>query len=278
MKVYGLKFEELQLIKSLLQKHFGDTADVKVYLYGSRANGKYKTYSDIDIAIKSKSKNLNQKISLLREEWDNSTLPYKADITLWNELYKPYLPKIRKEKIPFWQPEEKQFHPWRICPYGQHWVIRHQRKRVASKIQDVDGHCRKNPSGKDVLDGDEIDLISKSTQFLNVKEKPKPYQGKEKIKNPDEFDALIAGWCKYWNDIFQPEIPIEPNLVKALMESESSFNRNAKASNKPTIGIARGLIQLTEETVRILKDRKGEIKDHYIDITYDELFEPSKKY
>lgn len=64
--------------------------------------------------------------------------------------------------------------------------------------------------------------------------------------------------------------------MKALIESESRFNPMAMAPNKKPAGPARGLVQLTEQTIKILKDHKGEITDHYVDISNEELFEPEK--
>ena len=276
MKTFGLKLQEILDIKRLFQNFFGDLSDAKIYLFGSRATGKNKEFSDIDIAVNSKTKDLSKRISLFNEAWEGSKLPYKIDFTPWKDIYKPYLPQIKKEKTIFWQPDEKQLHPWRACPYGQHWVIRHPRYPVGRQLQDVDGHCRKNPSGKDRLTGDEIELISNLSPFKDSKNLPLPYTGKTKIKNAEDYDILIAGWCTYWNDIFKLDILIEPNFIKALMESESTFKPKAFAKNKKAIGIARGLIQITEATLRILKDRKGEIKDHYIDIDKEELFTPSK--
>ncbi|MBC7428069.1 MAG: nucleotidyltransferase domain-containing protein [Bacteriovorax sp.] len=277
MKSFGLRPEELQEIKQILQKTFGDLEDAKVYLFGSRATGKHKEYSDIDLAINSKSKELSKKISLFNEEWEKSKLPYKVDLTSWKDIYKSYLPKIRKEKFTLWRPEDKALHPWRVCPYGESWVKRHPRKPKIGHVQDVDGHCRKNSSKKDILFGDEINSISKTLPFISVKPLPCPYVGNESLSNPNEYDVIIAGWCNYWNDIFKPDVLIEPGFVKALIESESRFNPKAFANNKQKkIGMARGLIQLTEQTFRILKNRKGEIKDHYIDLKKDELFEPEK--
>ena len=40
----------------------------------------------------------------------------------------------------------------------------------------------------------------------------------------NKYDVLIRGWVRYWNEIFQPKNPLDPNLVKALMATESSFN------------------------------------------------------
>jgi hypothetical protein len=146
---------------------------------------------------------------------------------------------------------------------------------MVRQIQDVDGHCRKNQSGKDKLKGDEISFISKLPIFQNTLPLPCAYKGKPDIRNANEFDVLIAGWCKYWNDIFKPQSPIEPNFVKALIESETHFKPKTKTPNKSKrIGSARGLIQITEETWRILKNTKGEIKDFYVDVSKDELFEP----
>lgn len=275
MKLYGLQTSEIQEIKNLLQNFFGDLEDAKAYIFGSRSKGTHQQYSDIDIAIKSKSLDVSKKIALFKEAWEKSKLPYKIDITTWKDLYTPYLPEIQKTKKEFWKPDNKIVHPWRACPYGEHWVVRHPRLPVGRNNQDVDGHCRKNPSGKDRLEGNEINFISETSFFQEAKPLPLPYNGKEKIKNADEFDVLIAGWCKYWNDVLKPDKLIEPNFIKALMESESRFDPSAMAKNKK-VGSARGLIQLTEETWKILKNRKGEIKDHYIDLDKNELFEPSK--
>lgn len=276
MRSFGLTSLELNEVKKLFQQFFGDVSDAKIYLFGSRAKGTHKPYSDIDLVIKTKSKDINNKIPLFIEAWEKSNLPYKVDFSKWDDLYQKYLPQIKKEKISFWTPEERSIHPWRICPYGKHWVKEHLRHQINKKTQDVDGHCRRNPLGRDRLTGDEIEYISRSQLFLNVKNLPKKYAGPLKINTADEYDQLIAGWCTYWNDIFKPDISIDSNFVKALMESESHFDKNSTANNKKEIGKARGLIQLTEQTLRILKDRKGEIKDHYIDIAKEDLYDPSK--
>ena len=59
---YGLKTDEIHLIKELLRKYFGDISDVKVVIFGSRAKDNYKPYSDIDLAIQTKDKNISKRI------------------------------------------------------------------------------------------------------------------------------------------------------------------------------------------------------------------------
>lgn len=275
MRSYGLKPNEIETIKKLLNESFGDLKDVKVFLFGSRAKGDHKLFSDIDLAIKSKSPELSKKIARFKEEVEESKLPYKFDVSSWDELYEKYLPEIKKTKTNFWDSGQKMLHLWRVCPYGQHWVVRHPRFPVGRQLQDVDGHCRKNPSGKDSFDADEIELISKLPDFNSVSNRPNPYSGKHKIKNADDFDYLISGWTQYWNDIFKSDSLLEPNFVKALIESESKFNPNAEAPNKKSVGPARGAIQITEQTLRILRDRKGELKDHFIDLKKEDLFVPA---
>lgn len=274
MRTYGLKIEELEEIKSLIQKYFSKIDDCKVYLFGSRANGLHKPFSDIDLAIKSNSKKLSSQISLFLEGWEQSKIPYKVDISDWKELFKPYLPQINKEKILLWSTNQEKL-PMRVCPYGESWVRRHDRMSKNGKLEDVDGHCRKNRGGKDVLYSDEIRFISSTKAFLFSNTKICPYRGNEHILMPNQYDQLIVGWCNYWNQIFNPKILIDPNFVKALIFSESRFDSKSFNKNSKKIGLARGLVQITESTLKILKDRKGEIKDHYIDLKKEDLFDPS---
>ena len=168
MRSFGFTPEELKSIKNLFQKHFGDLPDAKIYLFGSRSKGTHKKYSDVDLAVKTKAKEISKRIALFKASWEETKIPYKVDITSWKDIYKPYLQDIRKTKKIIWTPEDKELHPWRVCPYGEHWVVRHPRYPVGRQIQDVDGHCRKNPSGKDRLKGDEIELISRISFSLSL--------------------------------------------------------------------------------------------------------------
>lgn len=98
--------------------------------------------------------------------------------------------------------------------------------------------------------------------------------GQRTKKTPDKIHDLIAGWTQYWNDVLQPETPLDPNTVKALMASESSFNPK-KLANRRNQNSARGLLQITNETRKILGDEKGELKDHFITVTREDLNNPS---
>lgn len=168
-------------------------------------------------------------------------------------------------------------HNWRLCPVGEHWVTTHPLHIPPSQTHPEGstatrrGHCAKNPSGKDQLYPDEIGEISKQ-QFSQVKEKPCSLNLGFK-KNGAAFDDFIAGWTQYWNDVLQPKVPLDPNTVKALIASESGFNPKILA-NKKNQNSARGLMQITNEALKTLGNEKGEIKDHYITLTREDLNTP----
>ena len=105
--------------------------------------------------------------------------------------------------------------------------------------------------------------------FSKVKNKPCPSSLKFG-KAGSKFDAPIAGWVKYWNDIFNPKDSLEPNLIKALIASESGFDPKLLA-NKKNQNSARGLTQITNGTRIALGDEKGELKDHFVIVTRNDL-------
>jgi hypothetical protein len=88
-----------------------------------------------------------------------------------------------------------------------------------------------------------------------------------------KYDDLIAGWTKYWNDVLYPEDPLDLNLVKALIATESSFNPTVLADRKNPKS-ARGLMQITDGSRVILGNEKGELKNHYILAKLDDLNDP----
>ncbi len=132
--------------------------------------------------------------------------------------------------------EIKEIHPWRLCPAGEHWVRTHNMHVPPSQEHPVGyetirhAHCARNPSEKDQLYPDEILEIS-DKNFLYTQLKPCPLELNFK-KNGSKFDDLIAGWTKYWNDVLSPTELLDPNLVKALIASESSFDPNILADKK----------------------------------------------
>lgn len=174
--------------------------------------------------------------------------------------------------------KNKQTHSWRLCPTGEYWRRTHplrippSKKNPAGSVTTRRGHCVTNPTGKDQLYPDEIQEITE--QYFS-KVKGKPCLNDLGFKNKgNQYDDLIAGWTKYWNEVFKPETPLDHNIVKALIASESGFDPKTLA-NKKNKNSARGLLQITNDTRKILGDESGELKDHYLTLTREDLDDPS---
>jgi hypothetical protein len=90
-----------------------------------------------------------------------------------------------------------------------------------------------------------------------------------------KFDREIRGWCKYWNDVLGAQDPIDPDLVKALIATESGFRASVKIKDGRGQGHATGLMQITDATRLILSDEDGELKDHLVNVNESELKNPT---
>lgn len=275
MKIFGLTKKHIDILKTIFEKHLAEQADIKVYLFGSRATGKFKEFSDIDVAIKSKDTNLKDKLFRIQDDLEESELPFKVDLLNWDEIAKEYLSNIKKQKVLFWTPKEiEKKSPWRICPLGEHWTKKHPYTTKNGKISVQTGHCKKNPSGKDILKKDELSLIPSLEIFKH--QKNQMVKNDLGFKNGNDYDELIAGWVAYWNDIIKTPVPLNPNYLKVLIATESGFRENIIIPNKnKKIGHALGLTQLTESTIKILKDKKGEIKNHYVELAKNNALDPN---
>lgn len=97
---YGLSQEEFEFLKmnliDLIKLHQAD-----VYLFGSRAKGKFQKFSDIDLFYKdsSKEKVPSELITKILIFFEDSHFPYKIDLVKYESLAKSYLPGIEQDKI-----------------------------------------------------------------------------------------------------------------------------------------------------------------------------------
>lgn len=86
-------------IKNILQK-FIDFKKSKVFIFGSRAKGKARKFSDYDIGVISRKPLNFKKISLIKGELEESDLPYRVDVVDFATVSKKFksiaLAKIKK--------------------------------------------------------------------------------------------------------------------------------------------------------------------------------------
>ncbi len=179
--------------------------------------------------------------------------------------------------------QDQKVHPWRLCPVGKHFVKEYLRHNPPSKehphgsVSTVHSHCATNPTRKirpkgevivkDLLSFDEISYIS-GKYFAELT--GLPTANALKFEHADKYDIFIRGWVHYWNDIFNFKEPLDPNLVKALIASESSFDIEPKGKSQ-----AIGLMQLMPDTITYLQDLNGELKDHFIRVSKSNYLDPS---
>lgn len=78
---------------------FMQNEDAKIYLFGSRARNTAVRSSDIDVAIKYNGASNRRKIAALRDELEESTIPYMVDIVDMNEAASDLLTEIEREGI-----------------------------------------------------------------------------------------------------------------------------------------------------------------------------------
>jgi hypothetical protein len=162
-------------------------------------------------------------------------------------------------------------HPWRLCPYGEHSRETHPLHVPPSKknpkgITTRHYHCVKNPDYKDALYPHEIEQIAE-THFASLTGPPKAYSFKR--PNGNSYDSFIRGWTRYWNEVLTPTEALDPDFVKALIFTESRFI--VKTVNRT----ACGLMQLVPTAVKALKNYKGELHDHFVILTRNDLFDPN---
>ncbi len=85
--MFGLTDTELYQLKSVLLTYKGVK---KAILYGSRARGTYRPYSDVDIALVGPSLSLPD-LAILDMQIDDLYLPYTVDLNALHRIKNPAL-------------------------------------------------------------------------------------------------------------------------------------------------------------------------------------------
>ncbi len=87
----------LSIVQEILQRHLPQQATV--WVFGSRAKGTAKKYSDLDLLI-----DLGKPISIklmadLASDFEECDLPYKVDIVDWAAISESFRERINSERI-----------------------------------------------------------------------------------------------------------------------------------------------------------------------------------
>ena len=85
--------KHLFIIKQILQKHI---PDAEVRAFGSRVSGTAKIYSDLDLAIIEKNKITAKVLMQLKDDFEESDIPFRIDILDWYTISDEFKTIINK--------------------------------------------------------------------------------------------------------------------------------------------------------------------------------------
>jgi hypothetical protein len=264
-----MKKDQQQIIKSILENIFKKEDNVKSYILKPESTKKDQALAPKKLLISSRKIEVQEYFPRIADQFKTLSLPFEIELFDSKQLDE----KIKRNKIPFWNTNQIVIQStWRLCPIGKSWVRRHPKHLQSGTTTDHDGHCRLNTKGRDILHADEIKRIPELEIFKNAPIKASV----DKLvfgEAANKYNELINGWCAYWNEILKPDIPLHPNYIKALMATESSFNKNPLTQNKEHKAI--GLMQIMPETIGYLSTQSKDIKNHYIEMNKEDAKDPS---
>ena len=82
-------------VAALLQRYPPDT---EVWAYGSRVKFTAKPHSDLDM-VAFAAKEQSQAVADLREAFEESYLPFRVDLFVWDEIPEEFHKNIEKERV-----------------------------------------------------------------------------------------------------------------------------------------------------------------------------------
>jgi predicted nucleotidyltransferase len=100
---FGFNQIEFNFILQVFSEVFGPDwpKRIKIWVFGSRARGDHRTYSDLDLLVESESSVSDDAMSALREKFEESDFPFKVDLVQLSELADAYRESVMKDRRPF---------------------------------------------------------------------------------------------------------------------------------------------------------------------------------
>jgi predicted nucleotidyltransferase len=88
-----------RIVLAILREHL--SADATVWVFGSRATGRARRYSDLDLAIDAGRPLSLDETARLREAISDSDLCYRVDIVDWQAIGDHFRSLIAAARLPF---------------------------------------------------------------------------------------------------------------------------------------------------------------------------------
>ena len=87
--------EERRIVLALLKRHLPSTA---VWVYGSRVKSTSRQQSDLDMAVFTTPEQ-NGRVGALREAFEESNLPFRVDLFVWDAIPEEFRQRIEAEHV-----------------------------------------------------------------------------------------------------------------------------------------------------------------------------------
>jgi predicted nucleotidyltransferase len=92
-----LSAEHRRLVLDILRANL--PPNTKVWLFGSRATGRARPYSDLDLAIDVDRPMTLDELAILGEAFSESDLPYRVDLVDWHNIDDRWRQTITRERV-----------------------------------------------------------------------------------------------------------------------------------------------------------------------------------
>ncbi len=89
--------DHLEIVWGILHEHL--PVDVKVWVFGSRANWTTKDSSDLDLALEGENKLSHKLLGALKDAFEDSTLPYTVDVVDLHTVSHAFKQIVERQKV-----------------------------------------------------------------------------------------------------------------------------------------------------------------------------------
>ena len=108
--------EQRKIVLALLQRHLPNTT---AWVYGSRAKWTSSPQSDLDLVVFATPEQ-NGRVSYLREALEESSLPFRVDLFVWDTVPEQFRKHIKRDHVVMVEREERDVvGEWRETVYGR---------------------------------------------------------------------------------------------------------------------------------------------------------------
>jgi predicted nucleotidyltransferase len=95
-RTLGIQPDHLAIVRDILRRH---VPQYDVWAFGSRTQGRARSYSDLDLVIMTDEPLLLRVLAALVEDFADSDLPWKVDIVDWASTGAPFRSIIECDRV-----------------------------------------------------------------------------------------------------------------------------------------------------------------------------------